>query len=424
MFERFKLTNGVRTVLVPHADTKAITLLSLFRVGSRFERASTLGLSHFLEHMMFKGTRKHPETVEISRILDSLGAEYNAFTGKDHTGYYIKVNYEHAALALDIMFDMLAHSLLKPEEIERERKVIQEEINMYEDNPIMLVEELFEEELFRGNSLGWRIAGQAATLARIKRKELTDFRRKFYRPSEIVVVAAGRLPTIIQKNIARTFGSLRPQRGRPTQPRSFRVLGRHRAGPRVVVKFKDTGQVQVALGFPALALSHPRLPTLQVLSTILGGTMSSRLFIAVRERRGLAYSIRSSISGYEDTGNLMIQAGLDKARLDEALRVMMAELRRMRERGVTKEELASAKENIRGRMTLALEDSEMTADFYGKQELHLGKIATPDEKLAKILAVTKEEVAAVAAAICQPSLLAAAVIGPFEDAGRFVKLLQ
>ncbi len=424
MHQKFLLSNGLRVILAPHEDTKAITLLALFRIGSRYEKQKTLGISHFLEHMMFKGTKKRPETTLIARELDGVGAEYNAFTGKDHTGYYIKLNYEKTDLALDIMHDMLANSLVKHEEVERERRVILEEIHMYEDNPIMLVEELFEEELFRGSSLGWRIAGNEQTLARIDRQELIDFRQAHYRPVETVLVAAGRLPEKIRIAIERTFGQLKSGLARRARFQSFRSRPGHRQGPRLKFRFKQTDQVQVALGFPALALADQRLPALNVLSTILGGTMSSRLFIAVRERRGLAYSVHSSINAYEDMGNLVVQAGLDKSRADEALKVIATELGRLSRSGVTNSELARGKENIRGRLTLAMEDSQAVAEFFGKQELHLDKIKTPDEKLAEIFAVRSEEVRAVARQVLNSQKMAAAMIGPFEDSRRFIKLMK
>ncbi|MDP3985573.1 MAG: pitrilysin family protein [bacterium] len=424
MFKRFTLPNGIRVIFVPHTDTKAITLLTLFRVGSRFEEAKTLGISHFLEHMMFKGTKKRPETIQISRELDGVGAQYNAFTGKDHTGYYIKLNYEKTEMAIDLMYDMLANSLLAAEEIERERKVIQEEINMYEDNPLMLVDELFEEELFKGSSLGWRIAGNAETLSHISRKEIVAFRKEFYRPKETVFVAAGRLPDNLETLLKRTFAKVRSNDGRSRQPKPFSMKAIPQKGPRVALRFRDTGQVQVALGFPAYPIGHADLPALQVLSNILGGTMSSRLFISVREKRGLAYMVRSGVNPYEDVGNIMIQAGLDKSRVDEALKVIMDELAKLTKSGVTPAELASAKENIRGRLILGLEDSENTADFFGKQELHSGKVQTPDERLQKILAVKPADVRRVAKEIFKPAALAAAVIGPFDDIKRFEKLFK
>lgn len=424
MFERYTLKNGTRVLLIPHQETKAITLLSLFRVGSRFEEARTLGLSHFLEHMMFKGTKKRPETIEISRELDGVGAVYNAFTGKDHTGYYIKVNYEKTEMAMDLMHDMVANSLLQPEEIEKERNVILEEMHMYEDNPIMLVEELYEEELYRTSSLGWRIIGDNATLSKIKRKQLVDFRKEFYRPQETVFIAAGKLPDDVGYLIERTFGSIKAQPGRPKQPRNFKLAAVHGRGPRIALRYKDTGQVQVVLGFPAYSFLDPKLPVLQVLSTILGGTMSSRLFISVREKRGLAYSIRSSLSVYEDTGNIAVQAGLDKGRVGEALKVIMSELKRMTREFVKNDELERAKENIRGRIYLGLEDSENTADFYGKQELHTHQVQTPEEKIEQIFAVTKEEIRAVAKELFHTSKLAAAIIGPFEDKKKFEKLMK
>lgn len=423
MFDKHLLKNGMRVVLSPMQETKAITLLALFRVGSRYENRRTLGLSHFLEHMMFKGTKKRPKAIQISKILDGVGAEYNAFTSKDYTGYYIKVNYEKTELAMELMSDMLANSVLAQEEVERERKVIKEEINMYEDNPIMLVEELYEQELYRGSSLGWRIAGDVKSLANIRRKELVDFRGEHYRPKNTVFIASGRFPENLEKMISKYFGVLKGD-GRPQGFKKFQPSKVHAAGPRVALRFRDTGQVQVVLGFPAYAYKDKRLPALHLLATILGGSMSSRLFIAVRERRGLAYFVRASTSVYQDTGNLLIHAGLDKSRIDAAIKVIMKEVKRIRDGGVTREELVRAKENIRGRMTLALEESSDVADFLGKQELLTGEIKTSDQKLEKIFKVTQADVKKVAADVFKSNRLAAAIIGPFEDANRFQKLFR
>lgn len=424
MFQKYTLKNGLRVVTAPMQETKAITILALFRVGSRYEARKTLGISHFLEHMMFKGTKKRPQAIQISRELDGVGAEYNAFTSKDYTGYYIKLNYEKAQLAIDMMSDMLANSILAAEEVERERKVIQEEINMYEDNPMMLVEELFEEELYTGNSLGWRIAGDAKSLVNIKQKELVDFRHEHYRPKHTVLTVAGRFPKNLEAMIEKYFGAISSRGERPEQFLKFKSGKEHGSGPRVRLKFRKTDQAQVCMGLPAYPYGHARLPALHVLATILGGGMSSRLFVEVRERRGLAYFVRASVNVYQDTGNFMIHAGLDKTRIDEALRVIGQELRKMAKRGITAAELARAKENMRGRMTLALEESSDVADFLGKQELLTGRVLTAEEKMERVMRVTRQDVQAVARDLFRPARLAAAVIGPFKDSKRFVKLLS
>lgn len=424
MFQKYTLKNGMRVVLAPMHETKAVTILALFRVGSRYEARRTLGISHFLEHMMFKGTKKRPKAIQISRELDGVGAEYNAFTGKDYTGYYIKLNFEKAKLAMDMMSDMLANSLLAHDEVERERKVIQEEINMYEDNPMMLVEELYEEELYTGSSLGWRIAGDAKSLVNIKQKELVDFRKEHYRPKHTVLAVAGRFPKDLEAMIQRYFGVISSQGERPEEFPKFKSGKEHSSGPRVRVKFRKTDQAQVCMGLPAYPYGHERLPALHVLATILGGGMSSRLFVEVRERRGLAYFVRASVNVYQDTGNLMIHSGIDKSRIDEALSTIGEELRKMATRGITTAELARAKENMRGRMTLALEESSDVADFLGKQELLTNRILTADEKMAKVMRVTREDVQAVAKDILRPRRLAAAVIGPFKDSQRFTKILD
>ena len=415
----------------PYVGTEAVTVLVLFKVGSRYETKNINGVSHFIEHMMFKGTNKRPNTQIITRELDGLGAEYNAFTGKDHTGYYIKINSEHKEVALDMLFDMLFNSKFDEKELNRERKVILEEIHMYKDNPMMHIEDMFEQTLFGDCPLGWSIAGNAESMGKIDRAKMLAYRDAFYLPQNMVVSIAGKIDDGVMKTVEKYFGSL-PKSGKKIAEISARggsAFGGKKTvftpgAPKVAVEYKDTEQVQLALGFPAYSWWDKRRPALRLMTNILGGTMSSRLFIAVRERRGLAYRIGAGADDYEDIGVLTVGAGLDKSRLELAMKVIFDELKKLANKGVAAAELKRAKENIRGRIILSLEDSEALAAWYGKQELDKHEIKTPAEKLKEIAAVTLAEVKAVAADIIKNNKVALAVIGPYKDAEPFRKILK
>jgi predicted Zn-dependent peptidase len=415
------LSNGTRVILVPHRDTSAATLLALFEVGSRYETLPLNGASHYIEHMMFKGTERRPSSLAITRDLDSVGADYNAFTSKDYTGYYIRLQADRLPLAIDMLEDMLFRSLYRPKDLESERKVILEEIRMYEDNPSMFVEEIMEEELYRGSTLGWRISGTVGTMAKMKRAPLVAYRDRHYVPARTVLAVAGKYDEAeLLPLLERTFGA-RPRR---REPRAFAPFSAARAGyrkPRVRLHFKDTEQVQVSFGFPAYAYKDDRMAALSVMSIILGGTMSSRLFMSVRERLGMAYFIRSSPNPYQDTGHLAVQAGLAKDRIHKALGTIAKELARIAAKAVTDEELSRAKEYVKGKMLLNLEDSSHLAEWYAKQELLQRRIRTPEERIARAFAVTKDDVRAVAKDVFRPSRMTVAVIGPYNDPAPFAR---
>jgi len=424
MHQKFKLKNGIRVHLIPVEGTEAATALVLIKVGSRYEAPQINGASHFIEHLMFKGTKKRPTTLDISQDLDSVGAEFNAFTGKDRTGYYVKAAAEHLDHSIDLLYDMLFHSKYDPAEVKRERGVIIEEINMYHDNPLMYVEDLFEQVMFEGSSLGREIAGTRQTMTDMSRKEVIAFRDQYYKPSEIVIALAGKInKTRSKKLLEKTFGKVAI--GSKDRAPSFAPFGQltKQKTPRIKTLYKKTKQIQIALGFPSLGRSDDQTPAAKLLSSILGGTMSSRLFISVRERKGLAYLIRASQSEYEGVGMFMIQAGLDISRLDLAWRTIIKEVRSIKKNGVTAEELRRAKDNLHGRVTLALEDSMRQADFYAEQELFLEKVQTPKERLAEFDKVTRKQVQKVANQILDEDRLCIAGIGPYQNKQDLLKHL-
>lgn len=420
MITQKTLENGARVVLAPFAGTEAAAILVLFKIGSRNEELPVWGGSHFIEHLMFKGTERRPQTLDISLELDRYGAQYNAYTGKDLTGYWVKIAAPQLPVAVDLLHDMLFHSKFDAEEMDREKKVIIEEIKMYEENPIMHIEDLLEEAMFDGHVLGRNIAGTPDSMRAMTREDVLRYRDAFYRPENMVVVAAGNLPSNVLELIENTFGQVVRNAGEvPVDV----LIGAEASQGRIRRQQKDVEQIQLALGFPTVGRDHADEAPLKLLASILGGTMSSRLFVEVRERRGLCYTVRAGTESYQDIGMLTVRAGLDAARLPEALKVITDELRKAVQGGVTEEELRMVKDNIRGGLSLSLEDSSDRAEFYGRQLLFLGKVEEPEGRLAKYEAVTREDIARVAKTYLRFDRLSLAAIGPFESDAELAALL-
>ncbi|MFA5124556.1 MAG: pitrilysin family protein [Patescibacteria group bacterium] len=418
MYKKQTLKNGIRLITAPLHDTQTASLLVLFKVGSRQETPQLRGVSHFIEHMMFKGTDRRPTTLDLSKELDGIGAEYNAFTGKDMTGYYIKSDARHLPLAIDMLSDMVINSKFDAVELEKEKGVIVEEINMYEDNPLMHVEEMLEELVFDGGQLGHLIAGSKKTVRGLDRKKLLAYKRNYYNGANVVIGLAGKFSDKQIKEISAKFSL--PGGKKSAIKRS--IIKQQK--PRIKIKDKATEQVQLALGFPAWSTHDKRVPALNLLAIILGGNMSSRLFINIREQKGLAYFIRSWPNLYEDTGLLVIQAGLDKARLELALEAIILEIKSILAGGVTAEELNRAKEFVAGKTALDLEDSMSIAQFYVNQELMNKPLMTPEQKLKKIFAVSAKEVQRVAKDIFDFKRVNLALIGPGLNADKLRRLIK
>lgn len=428
MHKKIIFPNKTKLLLVPFKDTKAITILFLFGVGSRYERKEINGASHFIEHLMFKGTKKRPTTLDISKELDSVGAEFNAMTSKDYTGYYVKISQNKSDLAVDILSDMLLNSKFEKTEIDRERSVIVEEINMYHDNPLMYIESLFEETVHSGSTLGWDVAGPASVIKKVTRDQLLKYRDEYYRADNCVIAVAGKFNDKIKNLLEQKFIS-KVAKAAPASPagrpmKKFKNFKTTQKESRIKLHYRDTKQVQLALGFPSAGYDDPHAYALHLLTIILGGNMSSRLFISVRERKGLAYFVRCYPNFYQDTGNIVIQSGLDISRLEEAIGVILGELKKTKTAGVTAKELKSAKEFLKGKMVLTLEDSSHLTEFYAKQELLQGKSMTPAEKMKKYNAVTLADIKATANRFFRKETLNLALIGPFKNAEKFKKLLQ
>ncbi|MFH1207003.1 MAG: pitrilysin family protein [Patescibacteria group bacterium] len=421
MFKKYVLPNKLKVLIAPMKETKAVTALMLVKVGSRYEQKKINGSSHFVEHLMFKGTPRRPTTQILSQELDSIGADYNAFTSKDHTGYYIKAAVTHLPLLLDMLSDMLFNSKFEGSEIEKERGVIIEEINMYEDNPLMYMEDLFEETVYGDHPLGWNIAGPRDVIRKVSRDDLVGYYKRHYQPANMLLVLAGNIPAKARALIKKYF-SIAP-RGKFTAEK-FVVAAETQHHSHTRIKHKDTEQVQIALGFPAYSLFDKRTYPLSLLSVIMGGNMSSRLFINIRERQGLCYFIRASVNVFEDTGSLVVQAGLDKKRIKEAITAILNELTAVRDNGVTAKELRKAKDYLKGKLILDLESSENVAGWIGKQELLRKRIISPAEQMKRLEKVTVADISKVARELLRSDRANLALIGPYQDAGEFSPLLK
>lgn len=417
MHKKQIFNNGIRLITTPLKETQTVSLLVLVKVGSRQESKATYGISHFIEHMMFKGTKQRPTTLDLSKELDGVGAEYNAFTSKDLTGYYIKSDARHLSLAIDILSDMLINSKLDAEELEKEKGVIIEEINMYEDNPLMFIEEILEEMVFQGSQLSHQIAGSRETVKTISQPLMKKYKNKFYCGSNLIISIAGNFSEQHLKEIKAKFILGKGKKS------TIKKVTLNQQSSQIKLKYKDTEQVQLALGFPTFSQYDKRNYALQLLSIILGGNMSSRLFINIREKNGLCYFIRCWNNLYEDTGVTIIQAGLDKERLDFAIKAINEELKKITQ-GVTSEELIRAKEFVSGKLALDLEDSLSLAQYYGNLEIFNKPLITPAEKLQKIMKVKASEIQVVAQEIFNFKRANLAIIGPFKDKTRFLKLLR
>lgn len=416
------LPNGVRVIIVPVQGVESATTLVMYGAGSRYEEKKHNGISHFLEHMAFKGTTNRPSAREISGLIDGIGAEFNAFTGKEYTGYYIKSATSHVSLCLDVLSDMLKNLLLDPAEIEREKGVITEEINLYEDTPMRNIGDVYEQLLYGDTPLGWETAGKPEIIQKLNRDDFVEYMASLYSAHNMTVVIAGNVQVKeMTEQIAKYFGDVKK-----FAVKKFTPVSDKQSKTEVFVKHKKTEQAHFALGVRTVGLldKKDKYP-LEILSSILGGGMSSRLFYEVRERRGLSYYVRTNSDHYLDCGYLATYAGADPKRIDEAIKVVAEEYVKVGQKGeITQEELTKAKEYVKGHFVLELEDTRSSAVMYASQEILQKELHDPHEIIEKIEKVTLDDVNRVAKGYLDTKLLSLAVIGNFEDKSRFEKLLK
>jgi len=412
--------NGLKVLTAPVKGTRATTIMFMFGVGSRFESPELNGISHFLEHMYFKGTEKRPTTLDISKELDSVGAGFNAYTGEEATGYFVRVSSEHFDLGLDILTDMLFNSKFDEKEIEREKGVIIEEINMYNDDPRAKVEDVAKELVYPAHPLGRNIAGSKETVSSFKRDDFIKYRETHYQPSNcVIVVAGGGEPEKWLAEIKKRFENL-PDQKTPV----FEKVVETQDKPMLALEYKKTDQAHFILAFRAINRKDPRRPINNVLTNLMGQMMSSRLFIEIRERRGLCYYINANVAEYHDVGAWYVSAGVDLNRIEEAITVILEEIKKLKDAEVTDEELLRAKENLKGHMFLSLEESMNVASLLAEQQLFLGEIKDPDILAQEIDAVTKEDIQKFAQEFFIKETLNLAVIGPFKDKQKFNKIIE
>ncbi|MBI2003399.1 MAG: insulinase family protein [Parcubacteria group bacterium] len=415
-----KYDNGLRLVVVPMKSTKTVTVLVLVGTGSRYETKELNGISHFLEHMMFKGTTKRPKWLQITKELDSIGAQYNAFTSKEYTGYWAKASSEHSDFILDVISDIFINSKLEEKEIQKERGVIVEEMNMYLDLPPRYVGDLYEELLYGDQPVGWKVIGEKETVSGLSRRDFVDYFNTHYLAENTIIAVAGNVDKEkIQRQVAGYFKNVRNGK-KVTRQSAFESQDK----PEVKLHYKKTDQTHFVLGVRAYDMFSPKSEAAEILGTVLGGGMSSRLFIEVREKQGLAYYVKAGADAYTDHGYLATQAGIDNKRIEKAIQIVLKEYKKMKDKPVPKAEIKKAKEYIKGHLAIELESSDSVATFFASEWLLKNETLTPEEKLSKIMAVTAEEVQAAAKEIFKPEKLNLALIGPFEDKEKFEKILE
>ena len=417
VFERFELGNGLRVLTAPMGHAQSVSCFVMLAAGSRYENRETNGIAHFAEHMFFKGTERRPTARDIAGEIDAIGGEFNAFTGKEYTGYYVRCGAETRDVALDVLVDMLRNSRFDPEEIEREKGVIIEEMNMYFDTPRDFIGGVYESLLYGDQPLGWDIIGRKETVRNATRDTFLDYTGTWYRPNRMVVGVGGQIGESLQERLEGLLGDL--PNGDTPAPEPYRPVEEGR----LKVHTKASDQAHLILGVRSRPLIDPDRYVLQLLATVLGGGMSSRLFTEVRERRGLAYYVFGTNHSYTDAGSLYAQSGVDINRIDEAVTTIVEQFKLLAAEEVPSDELEKARNFAKGRFVLQLESPHGTIMFGLRREVLEGRAEEPQAVLDALDAVTAADIQRVAQDIMDegPYL---SVIGPFDDAERFEKLLN
>src|SRR3954471_20509079 len=418
-FERTTLPNGLRVLTAPVAQAQSVSCFVMLAAGSRYETRESSGIAHFAEHMFFKGTERRPTARDIAGEVDAIGGEFNAFTSKEYTGYYVKCAAEHRDVALDVLVDMLRNSKFDSEEIDREKGVIIEEMNMYFDTPRDYIGGVYEELLYGDQPLGWDIIGRKETVRAADRDTFLGYTGRWYKPERMIVGLGGNVGEDVVAKIEGLLGDLHA--AETGEPAGADVQAN---GPRVKIHRKDSDQAHVCLGVPSYPIEHPDRYVLQLLATVLGTGMSSRLFTEVRERRGLAYYVFGINHSYTDAGSLYSQAGVDINRADEAVETIVHELRRIADEPVGSKELEKSRNLAKGRFLLQLENPQGMIMFGLRREVLEGEAVDPQEIQEGLDAVTADDIQRVAQDVIGRNGLNLALIGPFDEAEKFEQLLS
>jgi predicted Zn-dependent peptidase len=413
--EERKLNNGSKIVGLEIPGAKSVVISFGFRTGSRTESDEIAGISHFLEHMLFKGSEKRPSTELISKAADSIGAQYNAFTGKEYTVYYIRTSTENFDLALDIVGDMVTRPLISEKELRKERETIIQEAKMYEDNPNFSIFGKIESALFGDNELGRDVIGLIKAIRQTDSKKMRAYYKKHYNGANCRVVIAGNLPPNYLKKVASYAGRI---------PVGNRIAWKTAAlnKKNIYFKQKDTEQAHIGIAIPGCAISSDKKYTLQVISNILGGYMSARLFTEIREKRGWAYRVGAYVEEGTDFGYLGIFGGVKKDKAVESLKIIKSEVLNFA-KSVTDEEIHRAIENIKGSAALKFDNPEEIENFVMAHLLLTDKIVLPEEMIKSVSGVTREGIIEIAEELFKKDKLHLAIIGPFPDKKKFAKIL-
>jgi predicted Zn-dependent peptidase len=413
------LPNGISLIVVPLEGTATVTSIIFMGVGSRFESDAQQGLAHFTEHMVFKGGRKYTSAQQVAQTLDGVGGEFNAFTSQEYTGFYTKTHARHAGLGLDVLSDMVLHATFPATELEKEKGVIVEEINMYEDMPMRKVGHVFMDLLFGETPLGRKILGTKESVTAFTADDFVRYREQFYMGSKCTIAIAGNITPEQAKTLVTEFFSELPK-GEPYQPQPAVV----RTDRRIMIEGRKSEQTHLLLAAMAFPYGDPRQPVLRVLNTILGSSMSSRLFVSVREEQGLCYYVRSNTDTYLGTGFLYAAAGVDNKRFPQAISAIVGEFRKLRDQKVGDDELERAKQHLIGKAAMTFEGSEEVAEYYGVQDLEEKSQETIAEYLEKIKKVTADDIQRLATDLFRTDNLRLAAIGPHQDEQALEALLN
>jgi predicted Zn-dependent peptidase len=420
IYKKTDLKNGLAVIEVPSSDAESVVVDIFVKTGSRSETPKENGISHFLEHFLFKGTKKYPSALAISEAIDAIGGEMNANTGKEHTQYYIKASSKYLELIFEILTEMVQNPLLDREEMEKEKGVIVEEINMYKDTPMYEIDNVLETTMWPKDTLGRDIAGTKETVTKFTREMFKNYIDRHYQTSNMILGVSGKYENRVLQDLVRKHWVSVPKK----KFHGWSRVTDKQAKPRLAVKFKETEQAHLSFGFKGLEYGNKFSAAQSVLSAVLGGGMSSRLFIEVREKRGLAYYVRASGSPYQDTGVFNIGAGVQIGKIEEALQVILKELETIKQNKISASELKKAKEYLKGKTTLALEDNQVRLDWFMERCAFFPRLETPQEVFRRIDAVTAEEVQALAKKLFDRKIMSLAVIGPYKSEKGFRKIMS
>ncbi len=418
MFHKRVLANGLTIIEIPQKNTQTVTFLVLARTGLKYEKKEVNGISHLLEHLTFKGTLKRPDKISIVEPLDRVGGSYNAFTGAEYTGYYAKVEKSHLDLALDVVSDIYLNSIFEKKEMEKEKNVIIEEINMYFDHPSYHVQSLWSEVLYGDQPAGRLISGTKESVKNIRRKDILDYFSKQYVAKNTIVVISGNFKNI-KKKVEKSFSNIK--NGPVIEKEKTEESQRK---PEMILNYRKTDQTHLCLGVRAFDIFSSKKYSLELMAALLGGMMSSRLFLTIREKLGLVYYVKTDYDKDSDTGSLVTQVGVDNSKVEKAISAILKEYKKLTREKISSLEFKKAKERLKGSLVLGLETSDSRAVFYGTQEAVKKEVLTPKQICAKIDSVKAKDILETAKEVFQPKNLNLALVGPFKDKKKFEKILK